>query len=251
MKFAVKNICLCMVLGLLSVSASAQTAFWKSVRQGNRAFRSGDFDKAEKIYHQALAKDTANPYILYNLGNVNFSKNNTEDAQRYLQNAAKSNKQPSTEKTQLLKAYANHNLGVIHQMQAGKEKDKKQEELQQAIEYYKEALRNNPSDEDTRYNLALCQYQLKKEQQNQQNQQEQQNQQNKNENKDQDKDKQDKQDQKQDQQQNQNEQRNNPEKQPVSPQTQQMMNLSRQEEQKTRDKLNKIPRGRTGLEKNW
>ena len=245
MKFTItsKYICLCTMLAALSVSASAQTAFWKSVRQGNRAFRSGDFDRAEKIYHQALAKDTANPYIIYNLGNVNLSKNNTEDAQRYLQQAAKNNAQHPTHKAQLLKAYANHNLGVIHQMQAGKEKEKKQEELQQAIEYYKEALRNNPSDEDTRYNLALCQYQLKKEQQNQQ-----QDQQNKDENKDQNKDKQD---QKQDENKKQNDQRNNPEKQPVSPQTQQMMNLSRQEEQKTRDKLNKIPRGRAGLEKNW
>ena len=245
----VKKICLSLMVLMLPLSVSAQTAFWKSVRQGNRAFRSGDFDKAEKTYHQALSKDTANPYILYNLGNVNLSKTNTEDAQKYLKRAAKSATQSSLPNSRLLRAYANHNLGVINQMQVAKEKDKKQELLQQAIEHYKEALRNNPSDDETRYNLALCQYQLKKEQQNQQNQQnQQQDQQNKDENKEQNKDKKD---QNKDQQQNQNEQKNNPEKQPIDPQTQQMMNLSRQEEQKTRDKLNKVPRGRTSLEKNW
>ena len=40
----------------------------------------------------------------------------------------------------------------------------------QCIEAYKQALRNNPKDDETRYNLALAQKQLKDQQQQQQNQ---------------------------------------------------------------------------------
>ena len=56
----------------------------------------------------------------------------------------------------------------------------------EAIKAYQQSLRDNPKDDETRYNLALCK------QQNKQNQQ--QNQQNKDQNKDknQDKQKQDK-----------------------------------------------------------
>ena len=59
-----------------------------------------------------------------------------------------------------------HNMGVI--LQSSKQ-------LPQCIEAYKQSLRNNPKDNETRYNLALAQKQLKDQQQNQQNQDQQQN----------------------------------------------------------------------------
>ena len=47
----------------------------------------------------------------------------------------------------------------------------------QCIEAYKESLRNNPKDDETRYNLALAQKLLKDQQQDQQNQDQQEQQQ--------------------------------------------------------------------------
>ena len=72
----------------------------------------------------------------------------------------------------------------------------------QSIEEYKNALRRNPKDDETRYNLRLAQLLLKKQQQEQQNQ-------DKNDDKDQqDKNKDQQKDQKQDQQEQNNNQNN-------------------------------------------
>ena len=81
---------------------------------------------------------------------------------------------------------------------------------EKAIEAYKESLRNNPNDDETRYNLALAQKMLKDQQQNQQNQnQDQQNQQNQQEQQqDQQQNQQDQQQQQQEQQQQSEQQQN-------------------------------------------
>ena len=49
----------------------------------------------------------------------------------------------------------------------------KKKEYENAVEAYKQALRNNPNDEETRYNLALAKELLKKQQDEQQNNQDQ------------------------------------------------------------------------------
>ena len=46
----------------------------------------------------------------------------------------------------------------------------KQKDYAKAVEAYKNALRNNPEDEETRYNYALAKELLEKEQEQQQNQ---------------------------------------------------------------------------------
>ena len=90
-------------------------------------------------------------------------------------------------------AHAWHNLGNI----SFQEKN-----YAQSIEEYKNALRRNPKDDETRYNLRLAQLLLKKQQQEQQNQ-------DKNDDKDQqDKNKDQQKDQKQDQQEQNNNQNN-------------------------------------------
>ena len=58
---------------------------------------------------------------------------------------------------------AYHNLGVMYQAKANQRSEQeKTQALMQAIEAYKQALRNNPHDDETRYNLVLCQRQLPK-----------------------------------------------------------------------------------------
>ena len=78
------------------------------------------------------------------------------------------------------KSWGYHNIGVIcqqHKMYG------------EAIEAYKNALRLNPADDRTRYNLELCRRQQKQQQQQQQQQQQDKNQDKKDENKEQQKDK--------------------------------------------------------------
>ena len=133
-----------------------------------------------------------------------------------------------------------HNRGYICQTAALHDAQKQQQLLRQAIEHYKQALRLNPNDNDTRYNLALCQRQLKKG--NSQSQQQQQEQQQKQENQpDNDKQK---------QQQSQS-QTNNPRQDDDRQQTEQYLNLARQAERRALEKLKSMQPRQKSLDKNW
>lgn len=144
------------------------------VRQGNKQFRAGNYAEAEVSYRKAVEKNPRNAQAHYNLGNALLGQRKDSAAVVQFENAAKQ------ETNAMRKAQSYHNIGVICQGQ---------KQYAQAIEAYKEALRNNPTDDETRYNLELC----KRQQQQQQNQQNQQNKDNK-DNKDK-KDQKDKQDQ--------------------------------------------------------
>ena len=134
-----------------------------------------------------------------------------------------------------------HNMGVI--LQSSKQ-------LPQCIEAYKQSLRNNPKDNETRYNLALAQKQLKDQQQNQQNQDQQQNKQDqKQDDKQQNKDQQDL--NKKEQQQNPQQQQQN-QNQMSKENAQQLLNAVMQDEKNVQDKVKKQiqVQGRK-LEKDW
>ncbi len=121
------------------------------IRQGNKAFRSMKYDQAEVSYRKALAKKPSNSQALYNMGCLLMQKENTPGADSLAVETFK--KAAKAEVNKRRKAMSYHNMGVIFQQAR---------DFQQAIEAYKEALRNNPKDNQTRYNLALCQRQLKK-----------------------------------------------------------------------------------------
>ena len=136
-----------------------------------------------------------------------------------------------------------HNMGVI--LQSSKQ-------LPQCIEAYKESLRNNPKDNETRYNLALAQKQLKDQQQDQQNQDQQEQQQQKKEEQEQQQNQdQQEQDQKDQQQQNQQQQQQN--KNEMSKENaQQLLNAVMQDEKNIQDKVKKqIQIQGKKLEKDW
>lgn len=212
-----------LALGLIGgiSPAMAQTETYRMVKQGNRAFKSDNFKEAEKCYLKALQTSPRNARIRFNLADTYMAQNNQQEALKQFAEAAK------VETNKTVRAMSFHNMGYIHH---------KQKQYDKAIEYYKEALRNNPSDEDTRYNLALCQ-----KQKNDQQQQQQQKQQNQNQN-----------DENQDQK-NQNEDQNQP-KQPdqISQESvDQLLQLSRQAENQTRKKLQQQQPRKKSLPKNW
>ena len=118
--------------------------------------------------------------------------------------------------------------------------------FQNAIEAYKMALRFNPNDDETRYNLVLCQRQLKKQgggQNNQQNKQDDQQDQQK-----QEQQKQEQQQQKQDKQQEQQEP-------PMSKENaEQLLNAAMQQEKQTQQRMQEAQKQqskRRRIEKNW
>lgn len=234
-----------LLLFLLAVTTAGAQNDRDYIRRGNRQYRSGKFDKAEVNYRKALDKNKNNPQANYNLGNaLLFQGKDSLAIEQY-------NKALETETDPKRQAMIYHNIGVV--CQASKD-------FRQAIDAYKQSLRRNPDDNETRYNLVLCQKQLKNDDKNpsggsgqskNNNQDKDNNQKNdKNKNKDKDKDKNNSKDSKQDRDKNQ---------QPPQPKNgemskenaEQLLNAAMQQEKETQEKLKKVRGSSRKLQKNW
>lgn len=230
--FSRKKVAIILLL-LMAVGAQAQSDR-DYIRQGNKLFRAGKFAEAEVDYRKAIEKNAKNPQAAYNLGNTLLAQKKDSAAIVQYQQAAK------LETNQKRRSYAYHNIGVIcqgHQMYG------------EAIEAYKEALRNNPNDDETRYNLELCKRQQKQQQQNQQNQQQKQNKDNKDK---QDKNK-DQNEQDQQKQQDKKQQQEQQKPQMSKENAEQLLNAAMQEEKNTQQRIKKAQHQKQTrkLQKNW
>ena len=122
---------------------------------GNKFAEKEVFDEAEMSYRKAISSKPDNSKALYNLGNTHYKgKDFDEAAQRYFQT-----QKEADNKFQKHKAF--HNMGNVFMQQ---------KEYAKAIEAYKNALRNDSADDQTRYNYALAKELLEKEKQKQANQ---------------------------------------------------------------------------------
>ena len=221
-----------MLLFLTALSVTAQTDR-QYIRQGNKQFRMGDYPNAEVSYRKAIEQNPKNPQASFNLGNALMAQKKDSAAVTQFENASRLETNP------LRKAQSFHNIGVIcqtHKMYG------------EAIEAYKNALRLNPNDDETRYNLVLCKHQKQKQDQQKQNQGQ--------NNDDQKKDDQKKDDQQKDQ--NSDKQDDKKQQEQQKPQmskdnAEQLLNAAIQNEKQTQDKLKKAqqqPQRRTN-QKNW
>lgn len=148
----------------------AMQASTKLTWEANKELTANDFTTAETDYRRAISKSSDNTVAPFNLGTAYYNRESYGEAfGRFKQAGEKTEEKPSKHK-------AFHNMGNVFM---------KNKEYQKAVEAYKEALRNNPADEETRYNLALAKKMLEQQQDEQNNDQNQDN-----------KDQQDQQDQK-------------------------------------------------------
>ncbi len=124
--------------------------------EGNKQLSENQFADAEVDYRKAIAKSDENAAAPYNLGNAYYNNETYSEAFGRFKQAG----ELATNKAEKHDAY--HNMGNVFM---------KRKDYQKAVEAYKEALRNDPADEETRYNLALAKEMLKKDQKkNDQNQ---------------------------------------------------------------------------------
>lgn len=152
---------------------------------GNDSYKSGDFAKAEVRYKQALSEDVNSLKANYNLGNALYRQKKFDEARTHYDKVIHQSKSSKADKQ---KAY--HNIGKSYLDENNPEK---------AVQNFKEALKLNPYDEETRYNYALARKLLEKQQQNQDKN---------SEDKNQDQNKQDSQDENQQNDQNQSKEGN-------------------------------------------
>ncbi|AXG68718.1 photosystem I assembly protein Ycf3 [Kordia sp. SMS9] len=115
--------------------------------KANNAVKDSSYIDAEAEYRKAISKDGENVAAKYNLGNVYYENESYEEAfNRYKQAA-----EVATTKADKHKAY--HNMGNVFM---------NNKEYEKAVVAYKNALRNKPSDDETRYNFALAKDMLEK-----------------------------------------------------------------------------------------
>ena len=203
---------------LVASSAFAQKTERDYLRSGNKLYNDSLFIKAEVDYRKALEINPKSTDAMFNLGNSLLMQQKAKEAMEQFESASKVEK----DKDKLAQIY--HNMGVI--LQSSKQ-------YPQCIEAYKESLRNNPKDDETRYNLALAQKLLKDQQQNQDQNQD------KNQDQKQDQNK-DKQEQDKKDQQNQNQQQQQQNKDEMSKENaQQLLNAVMQDEKNVQDKVKK------------
>lgn len=197
------------------------------IREGNRLYRQKQYAQAEVLYRKAIAKKADNPQAVYNLGCALMMQQKDSAAIVQYENATK------LEKNKLRQSKSWHNIGVIcqgHKMYG------------EAVRAYEQSLRLNPSDDETRYNLALCKQLNKNNPQQDKNQQDK-----KNEEKEDDKGQQQKKDKKDQQKEEQ------PKEQMSKDNAERLLDAAVQNEKATQQRLKKAmqqPRKKQ-LQKNW
>jgi Ca-activated chloride channel family protein len=131
-------------------SIALQRKARKLLRQGNELYNKKQYTDASVAYQKSLGQNTKYDKAAYNLGNALYQNKNYKEAVPQYELTAQ------TAKDKFTKAEAYHNIGNAMM---------EQKQYQPAVDAYKNSLRNNPNDDETRYNLAVAQKLLDKEKQ--------------------------------------------------------------------------------------
>ncbi len=189
-----------------------------AITEGNKLYNRGRYRAAMQKYEEALRDNGNSAVARYNLGlsqiRIGSNPSDTTQAakemvQKGCQQLEQVAKMGSTKPA--LAAKANYNLGNV---------SFNSEDYQNALNYYKQALRLDPADESARRNLRITQLKIQNQNDNKDNN---------DDKKDQDQDKQDQnKDQQQNQQQNQDQNQQNQDQKDQQQQQQQPQDLNQQ-----------------------
>ena len=153
MQMFFKYILVIFLLGLIPISASAQKEVRKNIRKGNKEYKAQKYSEASALYEKAVEENPTSQEANYNLGNALYNQKEWDKAIEHYSNYN------SLEQEDPLNVSAGmHNIGNSML---------RKKELNEAMEAYKMALRLNPQDDETRYNLAVVQKMIQDEEQQQ------------------------------------------------------------------------------------
>ena len=139
---------------LLITSFSYSQSKKKFIKEGNKLYNDSSYNMAEMKYRKSLEKDQEYFNASFNLADAVYKQERYDESTSFFE-SLKDNARNEKEL-----AYINHNLGNSLL---------KENKIDLSIEAFKNSLRLNPDDEDTRYNLAYAQ--KMKQQQDQKDQQ--------------------------------------------------------------------------------
>lgn len=220
-----------------------------AIRKGNKLYEQKQYKEAAALYQEALKENPSYTPGLYNLGNSLYQQKQYEASRKAMEAATKMSK---SEKE---KAASHYNIGNSYMAE---------QKWQEAVNAYKQSLKNNPQDENAKYNLSYALQKLKQQQNNGGGKDDKKDKDNKEQDKkdQQQRDKQDKKEDDKDQQQ-QNKQdkkeddkqgKDKPQPQPSKlseKQAEQILNALQQEEKKLHDKKEKGTAIPIKVEKDW
>lgn len=203
----------------------------KYIRDSYQMYHDSLFEQAQEASVKAMAANPESYEANYNYANALYQQQKYDEAlEKYGQMAAK-----ESDKARLAQLY--HNMGNCHL--AKKEVDK-------ALDHYKKSLRNNPSDDETRYNYIAA---SKMKDQNQDQNQQQQQQQNQNQQQQQ---QEQQQQQQQDQQQQQQNQQQQQQQEMSREEAERLLQALQNDENKLQEERKKAQQGqKRKIEKNW
>ena len=138
------------LLCMICISSISFSQSWReNLETARNQYAIKNYPAAYKTYQQVAKQLPSNIQLDAEIGQAAYKAGDYTKAAQYF------SKQKNAARTK--KARLNHNLGNAYLQQKN---------YQKAIEAYKNSLRTNPSDEKTRYNLALAMQKQKNQQKN-------------------------------------------------------------------------------------
>lgn len=239
-----------LVLAMLVLCHAAHAQVTRYLNNGNKLYGQQRYSEATADYAKAVAKNPTYAPGLFNLGSSLYQEKKYDSSRKVMEATAKVAKDKGSQSA------ANYNIGNTYMSQ---------QKWEDAINAYKNTLRNNPQDVDAKYNLSYAEQMLKKQQNQDKNkkddkkdkkdQKKDQQDQKKDQNKDKDnKDKKDNQQDQQDKKDENNKDDQHPQSQPSKlsqQQADQLLNALQQEEKKLQDKMKKEKGIPVKMQKDW
>ena len=202
----------------------------KQIREGNKFYINGKYTESEIAYRKSMEINPRSIEGTYNLGNALYHQEKYPEAAEQYQLIAAQKERLLSENPANTERLAQvfHNLGNIGM---------KNKEYAKSIEAYKQSLRMNPKDDETRYNLALAQKLLEDQQGQDQDQNQNEDQQQDEQQQDQDQDQNQEQQQQEDQREDKTQEEQQQNERMSQDNAQQILDAFLQDEKDTQEKV--------------
>lgn len=141
------------IVTIIFLSIFLMATALNDARRANSAFEQGNYAEAVQLYQQAISQDPDNSRLHFNLARALYELGQGDVAMEAY------DRYKSLTDLPVERSFADYNKGRMLT---------DQENYQEAVEFFREALRNNPNDTDAKFNYELAiQRQKEQEQQDQ------------------------------------------------------------------------------------